>query len=89
MSAIKDENKLAGLPKKTRAGMRSLPSLTDGNETPQMTLALINSALQTLVGNDRAKIVGKIQTKYGRVATMVLFYEVEPADKSTLKDCPK
>ena len=89
MSEIADGNKLDGLVKKQAAGRKSLPSLTDGNETPSMTLAVLNSALQTLVGADRARIVGKIQTRSGRVGTMILFYEVEPADTATIKEIKK
>ena len=84
MSETKTESQLAGLTKKARVGAKSSPVMKDGNEPPDMLLALFNNALMSLVDSQQAKIAGKVLTKRG-VGTLILVFGVEPETANRLK----
>jgi hypothetical protein len=77
----KTENLLAGLTNEVPDGKTFLPVMTDGNETQEMLLALLNNVLVSLIDSQQAKILGKYRTKAGRRATMICFYDVTPNGK--------
>ena len=84
MSETKTESQLAGSTGKAQAGAKSLPVMKDGEEPPDMLLALLNNALMSLVDSQQAKIAGKVLTKRG-VGTLILVFGVEPETANRLK----
>ena len=84
MSEIRKESQLAGLTGKARVGMKSLPVMKDGEEPPDMLLALLNNVLSSLVDSQQAKIAGKVLTKRG-VGTLILVFGVEPETANRLR----
>lgn len=83
MSEIKDEKLLAGSTKEVRDGMASLPVMKDGEEPPDMLLALLNNVLPSMINSQQARIVGTCLTKQGK-ATIVFFYGVQPTGENLL-----
>ena len=69
---------VTSLPKKAQAGTTSLPVMKDGEETPAMLLALLNSPLETMLNSQQARILGTSLTPKG-MATIVIFYGTLPA----------
>lgn len=77
MSETNKENLLAGLTAEAQDGTESLPVMKDGEEPPDMLLALLNSPLQSLLALDKAEVLGTA-TLGGVVGTLVFFYETQP-----------
>ena len=84
MKERKTEKLLAGLTEEVRVGATSLPVMKDGNEPPDMLLALFNNALSSLVDSQQARIMSKVLTKKG-VGTVIIVYGVEPLTANSLK----
>lgn len=84
MKERKTEKLLAGLTEEAQAGATSLPVMKDGNEPPDMLLALFNNALTSLVNSQQARIMSKVLTKKG-VGTVIIVYGVEPLTANSLK----
>lgn len=84
MNEIKDENLLAGLTADPLGGEKSLPVMKDGEEPPDMLLALLNNALPSMINSQQAEIVGTAITKRG-VITIVYFFGVKPTTNNTLE----
>ena len=84
MKPIKQENLLAGLTAEAPAGERYSPVMKDGNEPPDMLLALLNNVLQSMTNSQQAEIVGT-GTINNRQATIIFFYEVQPTANKTLE----
>ena len=78
MSEIKIESQEAGLTKTHKAGVKSLPVMKHGEEPPDMLLAILNSALETMTANSQAKILGKGMFRNGRPGTVVIIYDTQP-----------
>lgn len=89
MNEINTESQSDGLTEEVLAGQKSLLVMKDGEEPPDMLLALLNNALASLVDSQQAKILGKAIFKGGRVGTIVVFYEAEPATANSLKSVGK
>jgi len=77
-------NLLAGSTNEARDGLKSSPVMKDGEEPPDMLLALLNNALASMVDSQQAKIMGTLLTKKG-VGTLVIFYGVKPHSANILK----
>jgi hypothetical protein len=84
VSEIKDENLLAGSTTAPRDGEKSLPVMKDGEEPPDMLLALLNNVLPSIINSQQAEIMGTALTKQGLV-TIVFFYGVKPTANKTLE----
>lgn len=84
MRGIKDENLLAGLTAEVQDGQTSLPVMKDGEEPPDMLLALLNNALASLIDSQQAMILGRCMTRKG-IGTIIIVYSVEPETANTLK----
>lgn len=84
MKETKTENLLAGSTKKVQGGAKSSPVMKDGEEPPDMLLALLNNSLGSLVDCQQAKIMAKVMTKRG-VGTLLIVYGVEPETANSLK----
>jgi len=80
---IKDENLLAGLTAEAPAGAKSLPVMKDGNEPPDMLLALLNNVLPSMVNSQQAEIVGTGMIN-NKQATIIFFYGTLPTANKTL-----
>lgn len=88
MSEIKKENQKAGLTVKAPHGEKSLPVMKDGEEPPDMLLALLNNALTSMINSQQAKILGKAKfiREHGQVVgTILVVYGVEPESANSLK----
>ena len=83
-SETRDGGLLAGSTSAVQDGMASLPVMRDGEEPPDMLLALLNNALMSLVDSQQAKILGRVLTKRG-VGTWIIVYGVEPDTANRLK----
>ena len=88
MKKTKDENLLAGLTAEAQAGSLSLPVMKDGEEPPDMLLALLNNCLPSMINSQQAKIMGTFQTREHGRATMVIFYGVVPTADNLLALLP-
>ena len=84
MRETKTENLLAGSTVKAPAGNQSLPVMKDGEEPPDMLLALFNNALTSLVDSQQAKILGRGLFR-GRVGSILVIYDTEPDTANSLK----
>ena len=84
MSETKTENLLAGLTGKAPDGIPSLPVMKDGEEPPDMLLALFNNALSSLVDSQQAKILGRGLFR-GRVGTILVVFDAIPESANSLK----
>ena len=84
MSETKTVNPKAGLTAKAPHGVKSLPVMKDGEEPPDMLLALLNNALTSMIDSQQAKIAGKVLTNKG-VGTLIIVYGVEPKTANSLK----
>jgi hypothetical protein len=80
---IKDENLSAGLTAEVQAGKTFSPVMRDGNETPDMLLALLNNVLQSMINSQQAEIIGT-GTINSQQATIIFFYGVQPTANKTL-----
>jgi len=80
----KTANLLAGLTEKAPAGNPSLPVMKDGEEPPDMLLALFNNALTSLVDCQQAKILGRGLFR-GRVGSLVVIFDTEPETANSLR----
>lgn len=88
MSETKAEYKSDGSTIKAPAGEKSLTVMTDGNETDDMLLALLNNALASMTKTGQAKIFGhaKMPHEGGSVpTTIILVFGTLPTDSGTLK----
>jgi hypothetical protein len=85
----KNENLLAGSTSDLLAGKQSLPAMKDGDETPAMLLALLNSPLVSMINSQQAKFVGTGLNREGKFFTLVMFYGVEPTTANTLQSVGK
>lgn len=88
MKETKTENLLAGSTKEVQAGGKSSPVMKDGEEPPDMLLALLNNALTSLIDCQQAKILGKarfVREKGQVVGTILVVYGVEPETANSLK----
>lgn len=83
MKGTRDENLLAGLTAKTEAGRKSLPVMRDGEEPPDMLLALLNNVLPSMIDSQQAKILGTAVLK-GRPFTLLAVYDVVPTSENLL-----
>ena len=83
MKETKNENLLAGLTAEARAGETSSPVMKDGNEPPDMLLALLNNVLPSMVNSQQAAIMGA-GTMKGAIVTVVVFYDVVPTSGNLL-----
>ena len=82
MKETKNVKQSAGLIAAPQVGKKSSPVMTDGKETPEILLALLNNALFSMTANNQAKIMGKCQLTNGHVATIIFIMDVVPtADK--------
>ena len=84
MNATRKEKPLAGSRQNPQAGTQFSPPLANG-ETPEMTLAILNSVLETMVANGQARIMGKVILKGGQAGTMILFEGYSPAAANKLQ----
>lgn len=84
MKETKDENLLAGLTAEAPDGQTSLPVMKDGEEPPDMLLALLNNVLTSMINSQQAGIVGTCKTIKGEIATLVIFYGVSPTTNNLL-----
>ena len=84
MKETRKEKLLAGSPSVAPVGSPSSPVMKDGEEPPDMLLALLNNVLASLVDSQQARIVGKGLTKRG-VGTLIIVYGVEPETANSLK----
>jgi hypothetical protein len=80
---IKNESLLAGLTAEAPDGKTSLPVMKDGNEPPDMLLALLNNVLPSMTNSQQAEIVGTGMIN-NKQATIVFFYGVVPTANKTL-----
>ena len=83
MKPIKSASLLAGLTAEAPDGVTSLPVMKDGNEPPDMLLALLNNVLPSMINSQQAEIVGTCMIN-SRQATIVFFYGVQPTANKTL-----
>jgi hypothetical protein len=83
----KGANLLAGSTVEAPDGEKSLPVMKDGEEPPDMLLALLNSPLESMINSQQAMIVGTCLTRKG-VGTLVLFYGVQPTANNLLAMTP-
>lgn len=90
MSETNKENLLAGSTNEAQDGAKSLPVMKDGEEPPDMLLAILNSPLKTMLDNQQAKIMGTCLTKKG-VGTILIVYGAVPTSEGLLAmaDMPK
>ena len=84
MKKTKDENLLAGLTGEAPDGTESLLVMRDGEEPPDMLLALLNNALASLANSQQVKILGTAIGRNG-VGTIVMFYGFAPDTANSLK----
>lgn len=88
MSETKTASQQDGLTAKAPHGAKSLPVMKDGEEPPDMLLALLNNALGSMIDCQQAKILGKarlIHEKSHVVGTIIVVYGVEPDTANSLK----
>lgn len=85
MSETKAEKPLAGSMPTAQDGAKLLPTMKHGEEPPAMLLALLNSALESLVANNQAVILGTGKVVGGRVGTLLVIFDAEPTDANSLK----
>lgn len=83
MSETNEENLLAGLTAEVQDGTESLPVMKDGEEPPDMLLAVLNNPLQDLLAMNKAEILGTA-TLGGVVGTLVFFHDSEPTSEGML-----
>lgn len=83
MNETNEENPLAGLTKTVQDGMESLPVMKDGEEPPDMLLALLNNPLQDLLAISKAEILGTA-TLGGVVGTLVFVHDSKPTSQGFL-----
>jgi hypothetical protein len=83
VSETKDENLLAGSTAEAPDGMPSLPVMRDGEEPPDMLLAILNSALTSMINSQQAKIMGTALLR-GRRVTLLAVYDVVPTGNNLL-----
>jgi len=83
VNETKDENLLAGSTSQVPDGTESLPVMRDGEEPPDMLLALLNNALPSMINSQQAKILGTGKID-GLVGTLVIFYSVQPTANNLL-----
>lgn len=83
MRKTKPENLLAGSTAEAQAGTPSLPVMKDGEEPPDMLLALLNNVLPSMIDSQQARIVGTANSRGRRVA-IVFFYDVVPTANNLL-----
>lgn len=84
MNEIKTENLLAGLTAKAPAGKPSSPVMKDGEEPPDMLLALLNSPLASMVDSQQARVLGRGLFR-GRVGTILVIFDALPETANSLK----
>ena len=87
MRKTKDENLLAGLTAEAPDGVPSLPVMKDGEEPPDMLLALLNNVLPSMIDSQQARIVGTAMSR-GRRVSIVFFYDVVPTANNLLTSQP-
>ena len=83
MRGTKRVNLLAGSTVEVQDGRTSLPVMQDGNEPPDMLLALLNNVLPSIINSQQAKILATCLTSKGK-ATLVIFYGVVPTANNLL-----
>ena len=83
MKETKSVNRSAGSTKVPQVGTVSLPVMKDGNEPPDMLLALLNNVLPSLINSQQAEIVGT-GTINNKQATIIFFYGTLPTANKTL-----
>ena len=88
MKKTKPENLLAGLTAEAPDGAPSLPVMKDGEEPPDMLLALLNNVLPSMINSQQARIVGTAISR-GRRVSIVFFYDVVPTANSLLATVAK
>jgi len=84
VNATKQGNQRAGLTENPQAGQKLPKVMNDGDETPDMLLALFNNALVSMVNSQQAKIIGTALNR-GKRATVIIVYGVEPTANNTLQ----
>ena len=84
MKETKTENLLAGLTEEVPAGKPSSPVMKDGEEPPDMLLALLNSPLASMVDSQQARILGRGLFR-GRVGTILVIFDALPDTANSLK----
>ena len=84
MNATKTAKPQDGLTAAPLAGAKSSPVMTDGDETPEMLLALLNNALVSMINSQQARIMGTALNR-GRRATVIIVYGVEPTANNSLR----
>lgn len=84
MSETKIVDPLDGSTKKVPVGIQSLLVMKDGEEPPDMLLALFNNALTSLVDSQQAKILGRGLFR-GRVGSILVIYDTEPETANSLR----
>ena len=87
MRKTKDENLLAGLTAEAPDGVPSLPVMKDGEEPPDMLLALLNNVLPSMIDSQQARIVGTAMSR-GRRVSIVFCYDVVPTANYLLTSQP-
>lgn len=75
---------LAGSTEEAPDGIQSLPVMKDGNEPPDMLLALLNSPLSSMVDSQQARILGRGLFR-GRVGTILVIFDALPETANSLK----
>lgn len=88
MSETKIASPQDGLTAKAQLGAKSLQVMKDGEEPPDMLLALLNNALSSMIDCQQAKILGKAKLIHGKrhiVGTIIVVYGVEPDTANSLK----
>lgn len=83
MSETKDENQSDGLTTEAQDGAESLPVMKDGNEPPDMLLALLNNVLPSMINSQQVKIMGTALLR-GRRVTLLAVYDVVPTANNLL-----
>ena len=83
MKETKDASLLAGSTNEVPDGMESLPVMKDGEEPPDMLLALLNNVLPSLVHSQQVKIMGTARLR-GRKVTLLAVYDVVPTSGNLL-----
>ena len=83
MKETKTASQRAGLTAEAQAGTQSLPVMKDGEEPPDMLLALLNNVLPSMIDSQQARIVGTANSRGRRVA-IVFFYDVVPTANNLL-----
>jgi len=82
VSEIKDEKPLAGSTTTAQASKKSSKSMSDGEESVDMLLALLYSPLATLIKQNKA-VVGSANYK-GTPSAVIILPNVEPTENGLL-----